>query len=465
MRTVLAVFACVTFFATAHANTAEQNTAFTQGANLNRTGDFVGAYRQLKALESDGYRNPELDFEIGWSLLGMRRAGACVPRLQRYKQAVPGRAIASEILGRCHLLLRDYDKAEAEFRAALALDPKAQPRVDLYLAQVQSGRGDKQAVQAFINDALRDESNIGRALRDGQAALTALAPAPGTGLKLTASAALGYNSNVIALGNTQPLPGDISGKSSAFLRTGFGVSNSAQLDAQTRGSIGYGLLLDRYMDIRAANTDDHYAYADVSRRMSERLALSLRASLQLTYLDGEHFRTQPAIRAGAAYKFTPNSTTEGAYSFATANYKASTTPAFNRDGDIHSLSIAHQIRMPESPWSGAFGYNHVENRTDGADFRSSGDTISGILRYSFGRRIELSAGGTYGRDRYDNANSLSAAGLARRDNPSSAFVQLSGAFTDAVRYYVQLLSSRSGSNISFYDYRQQSLIGGVSVEF
>ena len=272
MRIVLAGLVLWIVTTAAIANTAEQDAAFTQGANFNRAGNHAEAYSRLKALEDAGYRNRETDFEVGWSLLGMGRAGACVPRLERYEQAVPGRAIVSELLGRCYLLLRAYDKAEAKLREALARDAGARQRVDIYLAQIQIGRGNREAAQATAASILRSESELGRSLRDGQAALAALAPAPGTGLKLTASAALGYNSNVIALGNTTPLPTDISGKGSMFLRTGFGISNSSQIDAQTRGSIGYGLLLDRYIDIRAANSDDHYAYAEVARRVTDRLA-------------------------------------------------------------------------------------------------------------------------------------------------------------------------------------------------
>jgi tetratricopeptide (TPR) repeat protein len=147
MRTVLA-FLLLSILATASfANTPEQDAVFTKAANLNRAGNAAEAYLGLKALEDAGYRNREMDFEIGWSLLGMGRAGACVPRLERYEQTVPGRALTSEFLGRCHLLLRDYDKAEARLREAIARDPGARQRVEIFLLQAQLGRGEKSAAR------------------------------------------------------------------------------------------------------------------------------------------------------------------------------------------------------------------------------------------------------------------------------------------------------------------------------
>src|SRR6185436_17502896 len=54
--------------AATRADPADRDAAFRLGATFNRTGDFEGAYVRLKALETVGYRNRALDFEIGWSL-------------------------------------------------------------------------------------------------------------------------------------------------------------------------------------------------------------------------------------------------------------------------------------------------------------------------------------------------------------------------------------------------------------
>lgn len=451
------------FRAATRADPADRDAAFMLGATFNRTGDFAGAYVRLKALEAVGYRNRALDFEIGWSLLGMQRARACVVRLERYEQSVPGTALNSELLGRCYLLLREYDKAEAKLREALARDPGAKPRVDLYLAQVQFGRGERQAAAATFTALTRSDSEVGRALRQGDAALAAIAPPPGVGWRFSVSAAAGHNSNVIGLGNTIPLPTDITSKGASFVRGGFGASYTARLDAATSASVGYGFLLERYDSISAANLEDHYFYGEFARRLSERIAVSLRASTQLTRLGGDHFRTQPAIRPALAVRFGPASTTEFSYTLAVPEYRTSAIAAFERSGEIHAFAVNHVIQPEGSPWSGSIGYAHTENRSEGAEFRSSSDGFSGALRYSFGPRTNITVGASVGRDRYDNPSVFT--GFARRDRPESAFVLLNGPLTENLRYYAQVQASRSRSNIAFFDYKQRVLLGGIALDF
>ena len=445
------------------ADSADRDAAFLLGASFNRSGDFAGAYARLKALEGAGYRNRELDFEIGWSLTELGRARAGVARLERYEAAVPGRALTAELRGRAHLLLRDFDKAEARLREALARDANARPRIDAYLARVEYGRGDEAAAAASLDALARSDSSLGRALRDGESALAGMAPRARVGWRFSVSAGAGHNSNTIALGNTQPLPADITRQSAAFLRAGFGASYTAELDDGARASAGYAFVGERYDGISAANLNDHFFHADLGMRLSERVTASLRGSLQLTYLGGDHFRTQPALRPMLAVRHGPAATTEFAYALALPGYRTASAPMFERSGEIHSVAVHHLIQPAGSPWSGSLGYAHTANRTEGAEFRSTSDALSATVRYSFSGKTNVGAGVSVSRDNYDNPSAFS--GYARRDRPRTAFVQLNGHLSESVRYFVSLQGNASRSNIAFYDYRQRVVLGGLAADF
>lgn len=455
------------FRAATQADPADRDAAFLLAATYNRTGDFQTAYAALKSLEDAGYKNREADFEIGWSLLGMGRAGACVPRLERYERASPGRAIVSELLGRCHLLLRNYAKAEASLRDSVARDPSSKARVDLYLTQVQLERGDAQAADTTLAGVLRADSDVGRALRDGQAALAALTPPPAdTGLRMSASLSYGYNDNVIGLGNTMPLPTDISGKDSGFLRAGVGVSYTHAFSEKTRGSIGYGGLFERYDEFKTANLDDHFVFADIAHRLNERLALSLRASYQVTYLGGTRFREQPALRPAVAYRWNDSMVTEVSYTYAEPDYVArSIAPQFERDGHINAFSISHLLQRPGSPWSGSISYAHTENRPLGADFQSEGDSVSLAVRYQFAPRTHLTFSASMSEERYANANSLTGFASRRLDRPVGMSAQFTAPLSEKMHYFIQLQSGSSHSNIALFDYKQSAVVAGIGVDF
>jgi tetratricopeptide (TPR) repeat protein len=447
------------------ADPADRDALFYLAATYNRLGLHLDAYSRLRALDQAGYRNTELDFEAGWSLLGANRPQACIDRLERYERAVPGRALTSEFLGRCLLAAGRHTEAEAKLREALVRDPSSKQRIDVLLVQAQVARGNRQAASAQLTDIMREDTSVGRALRDADALLAPLTPPAGTGLRLAASAAIGHNSNVIGLGNTMPLPTDISKKSANLLRVGFGASYTAQFDEQTRGSVGYGFLAERFDGVSAGNSNDHYLYAEAARGLNNWVAVSLRGSVQVTELGGDHFRTQPAIRPAVAFRFTPSSVTEFSYFLGLPDYAPVSFQPFDRDGKLHAGTVSHVIEPADSSWSGSLSYSHTSNRTEGSDFASRGDVLAGAIRYAFTRRANLTVGASIARERYDNPNSLTGFTLARRDTPRGLFAQFTGPLTDHLRYYLQFQKSRSDSNIAFYDYEQRIVIGGIAADF
>lgn len=452
------------FAAAAQSDAGDLEAFYLQGVAANRLGQFSAAEPALRRAEAGGYRNPELDFELGWTALSSGRAQECVDRLERFEAAVPGRGQASEFLGRCYLLLRQPDRAEALFKQALARDARLAPTVNLSLAALEQERGKTEQARERLEWAVSADAPTGRALRD-LAGPPEPPDQPDKPLRLSLSLAGGHNSNVIALGNTIPLPTDISRKSASFARLAFGASYSYQLSQSTGATAGYALLLDRYDGLPASNMNDHFLYADVFHQASERMALSMRASAEVTELGGSGFRDLWGLRPALSYRFTRNSVTEFAYGYANSNYKAQTLPFFNRDGPAHNLAAMHSFEIARTGWSGAVGVSFNRNDTDGSDFQSDNVGASGTLRYTFANRIVLAFGASAARDDYKNPNSLTGFAFAREDRQQTLSVQISGPLMPKLRWFAQAQDLRNKSNIPFYDYGQTVFSAGLAADF
>lgn len=464
MRTVFGLLLLCS--AAAPAAAAEADALFIQGAQANRQGQFTVAAPLLLKAESLGYRNPEIHFELGWAAMGAGRPQDCVDRLERFEAAMPGRGQTSEFLGRCYLALRQDDKAEAMFRRALERDPRLASTIDLAMAALEQSRGRPEAARARMEAVASTDAPTGRALRD----LTGPpdpAIQPDKPLRLSASFTLGHNSNVIGLGNTMPLPADISRKSADYTRLSAGASYTHQFDAASSATIGYAGLVDRYDGIGSANLVDHYLYADLFRQVTGRIGFSLRLSGELTDLAGARFRDVVGIRPALSYRFSSDSVTELAYSYSDITYNTQTAQVFSRDGDAHALSVTHSFRLPGTNWSGAIGATLGSNRTEGGDFQSDSVSASGTLRYTFPNRIVAAVGIGATRDDYRNPNSLAGTGFAyaRADRQNNVSVQFAGPLSEKLRWFVQAQKLRNQSNISFFEYRQSVVSAGIAADF
>jgi tetratricopeptide (TPR) repeat protein len=453
------LLACVTAFAWA---SPESESLYLQGAKANRAGQFDAAEQLLRRAEAAGLRNPELDFELGWSFMARGQAEACITRLEKFEAAAPGRGQASEFLGRCHLALRQYDKAEARLNEAVRRDPRLAPTVNLSLARLDQARGRTDAARARLETAAATDSPTGRALRE-LAGPPEPAVQPDKPLRLSLSFSGGHNSNVIGLGNTIPLPADISRKSADFMRFTAGGSYTRQVEADTALTLGYAYLSDRYEDIGGANLLDHFVYGDLFHQFNARTAFSLRVSGEFTTLAGARFRDVLSFRPAVSYRHNPDAVTELAWSLSQNDYLAATAQAFNRDGETQALSLVHSFRLRGTQWGGAVGGTWTRNRTEGSDFNSDAVGVSGTLRYTFPNRVVAALGGGVSWDNYRDPNSLS--GFARDDRQLSLSAQLTGPLTDSVRWFAAAQALRNRSNIAFYDYRQTSVTAGIAYDF
>ncbi len=452
------------FNAAVKADATDLRPTFFQAVVLNRLGAHREAYLLLRALEAQGFRHPEIDFEAGWSLMGMRRARACIDRLERFEKATPGRGQTSEFSGRCHLMLGALDKAEAAFRQAVERDPRLASTVDLSMSALEQARGNAAAAQERLKAAAAADAPVGRALREvlrlPSPPRAALRP-----LRASVSFAVGHNDNVIGLGNTIPLPADISRQDAHFVRVNVGASYTQPLGERTTGTLGSALLLDRYDGLSAANLNDIFLYGDLNHRIDERMGASFRASYEITALGGRRFRNQIGLRPALNYRFTERSITELAFDYASADYRAPTPIVFDRDGDSAAISATHLFQVPNTRFSGALSASVGRNRAHGNDFTYDSRGATASVRYDFTEKISVTLGVGYTRYDYANPNSLTGFVFARDDEQTLVTALLVGPLTEHVRWFVQAHAVDNDSNIAFFDYRQNAISAGVAADF
>lgn len=449
------------------ADPKDLHAVFLQGAALNRLGNYREAYLLIRGVENQGARHREMDFEAGWALMGMGRARACVERLERFEKANPGRGQTAEFLGRCHLALGNLKEAEASFNQAVERDARLKPSVDLSLARLEQARKRPDEAREHLDAAAAANAPTGRALRN-VLGLPEPVFQPEKPLALSGSLTAGRNDNVIALGTTIPLPTDITNKAATFLRASLQGAYTRMLAARTSATLGYAGLFERYKDLSEANVNDHFVYADLFHVADDRVGVSLRLSHEYTEIDSEEFRDQSALRPAVGYRFTENSVTELAYSYAAADYHSPVAvQQFDRDGNAKGFSLTHNFRVPRTPWSGGVSATHFRNRTEGSDFSFNVTGVSGSLAYEIMPRVSASVGASLAIYDYLNPNSLAGTGFsfARDDKQALISAQLAGPLGWGLRWFAQAQYLKNQSNIPFYEFKQNVVSAGIGASF
>ena len=457
------------FNAAVKADAKDLRAVFFQGVALNRLGSYREALALLAAAEKRGIHHAAMDFEIGWSLMGLKQGRACAERLERYEKTAPGRAQASEFLGRCRLMLGNHAGAEAAFDEAVRRDPRLRGSVALYMAALERDRGRPEALRQHLSVAAQADTQTGRALRE----LLAPPPAPPARLapkpyRFGLAFSGGYNDNVIGLGSTIPLPADIMSQGAYFLRTNLTGSYTHAFGERTAGTLGVAVLFDRYDRLHAADLNDFFMYGDITHRVSEDLGFSFRLSDEYTVLGGRRFRNLFTLRPAVSVRFTPRSVTEFSYAYAANDYVSPVPIVFSRDGDSSAATVTHLFQVPDTRWSGAVSASYTQYRAEGNDFSFDTRGATASVRYDFTPRVSGVVGVGYTRFDYSNANSLAGpAGFAfaRDDDQTLLFAQLVGPLTREWRWFVQGQKIRNRSNIAFYDYKQGTVSAGVAADF
>jgi tetratricopeptide (TPR) repeat protein len=454
----------------AQADPADARTVFFfQGAALNRLGRHAEAVARLERAAQMGSPHPELAFETGWALLRVGRWRDAIARLEQAEQRSPGRGQTSEFLGRAHLGLGDLDRAEAHFQEALRRDPRLAPTVRLGLASIAAQRGDSDAVRAQAERLQQEapDSPIARRLQEA-AALVTVPPTAPKPWQVVVSLSGGYNSNVIFLGDSIPLPTDISQKHAYFLRGTLGASYDWRLGARDSLTAGYGGQIDLYADIAEANFLDQVWYLDYRHAFTNDLAAALRVSDQFSLLDGDPFRNQVAVRPAVGYRVTSWSLAELHYALAANDYYVDTPAVQDRDGLGHQVGLTWFAAIPGTRLLLRAGAFYTRYDADGADFDADSIGLFVGLNVPLVWQIVADVSYVHLFDRYDNPNSLAGPtgfGFKREDDGDFVSVQLTRPILDWLSVYVRYDYSHNDSNVPFYEYDQHVVSSGLVARF
>ncbi len=445
------------------AEPAAKDAHFMRAMALNRLGRFKEAHKTLRYCMHLRVLHQELYFELGWTYLGIDDYDRAIRNLEIYERRLPGRGQTSEFLGRAHFHKGNLDRARELLAQAIRRDANLRPTVEYYLARID----EKQGRPKEARDRLR---LVVEQYLDSPFARELARRIGGTRAKpwqLVVSAGIGYDSNVIALGEGQPLPINISSKDSAQFSFGADFSYRWTLDSESSVDAGYSLAgvayeggLSEFFQI------DHYLYGRYRRKITDVVTATLRLADQFSQFDGRGFRNQVTLRPALEWRQATNALAEFAY---TAGFNAylfdATVPAQDRDGTSHTLSLLQHVACRKGAVRFRAGYSHEFNNADGGDydFDSGAFVIGTNMRLPAELRLDLSF--RYTAFDYDNPNSNNGFTAARDDDLSQVSVYLSRRVDARTTIYFRFDYTNNSSNIAVFDYDREVFRFGVILRF
>ena len=451
------------------ADPADADAHFALGAALNRAGLGAEAALALARARDLGGKQRDIPFEMGAALLEIGQHARAVTELENYEKANPGRAETSELLARARAGLGDYERAEALLQEAEGRDGRRAPEIRYQRALVAEARGRPRAAAGHLNSILRDfpDTPLAQSLRER---LEAAAPAgDGKPWRVVTSFSVGYNDNVIALGDRQPLPLGISDESSAFGR--LTLEGAYDLWAQQGESltVSYGGVFDRYVELDDLRTDDHQLSLDWRRDLNEDFSVALRSGGGLTKIGGEQLRSYLTTRAALGWRAQPNLTIEPAIALTGSNYNRIGFLASEDDRDGRSVTgtLLGYFAIPSLELTGRTGGFYVDMDTDGSNFDAHSYGLSVALQRPLAWEIDGTLEYTIAWTDFQNADTRAtpALGFKRDDEARILGLQLSRPVHGAAAVFVRLDHVDNDSNIAVFEYDQTVVSAGVVARF
>lgn len=445
------------------------------GMTLNRLGRHAQAFSSLRLADLDDIPLPRIDFEIGWAAIGISAWEIAVDRLQRYETARPGDAKTAEFLGRAYLGLGKLVLAEEYLRKAMRLDPEVKPTALYVLALVDQARGNATAAGRRLVTLLEDvpDSRIARvlldeheSLRDVHERILARRRSMAKPWRFSATAATGYDSNVIALGEGIPDPVDISDEGSMFVHFDFEASYDYRLREFQFLTAGYAFQSEFFAEDVEYDEIIQYFYLRYRNQLGPGLVGALQLSDEYTVTDGEGFRNRIAAKAFASYQLTDLVNAEIGFELSGTDYFVSVfSPLLDRDSFGQRLDVALNFALPIIDARGRVAYIFTHEDTDGADF----DLVAHSLLAGLSRTVWRDVTGIiqYTRtfDRYLNNNFFAGFAFDRSDDVDNLIVRLVWPVLGSVSIFGQYDYTHHDSNIAFYRYNRHAISVGVTKNF
>lgn len=452
------------------ADPGDADAQFALGAALNRVGRHADAALALARARDLGGKQRDLPFEMGAALLGVGQHVRAKAELEAYEKAAPGRGETSEMLARANAGLGDLDRAEALLGEAERRDPGLVPAARYQRALIADRRGESRAAAQQLDSILRDfpESPLAQSLRER---LAAAAPPPGEAKpwRVITSFSVGFNDNVIALGDGQPLPTGISDESSAFGR--FTLEGAYDVFAR-RGetlTVSYGGVFDRYVELDEQRTNDHQVSLDWRRDLSRDFSMALRTGGGVTQVGGEQLRSYLTTRAALGWRALPNLTIEPAVALTGSDFNriGALAQEDDRDGRSVTGTLLGYFAIPALQVTGRAGGFYVDADTDGTNFDAHSYGLSVSLQRQLPWDLAASFEYTHGWTDFQNPDTRAtpALGFKRDDEVDIVGVQLSRPIWEAVAAFLRLDHVRNDSNIAVFEYDQTVISGGFVARF
>jgi Flp pilus assembly protein TadD len=436
---------------------------FLAGVALNRLGRHAEALKSLQQAERLKTEYRDLYFELGWAYLFTRQYQRAVESLTHYEKIKPGRAVAQELLGRAHLGLNQDDEAEAAFREALQRDARLAPTCNYYLGAIALRRGEREKAAQLLNELVRQQPTtaIGQSARS----LLEAYRADGRRWSIALGAALGYDSNVIQLDPSQPLPPDVSKRHARSAQWSVAVAYDLMRQRDDLVSAAWELSGSFFDGISSFDTIDNRLALWWRHRVDERLSWNAGVDNRYSEIGGDAQSYDLTFPLSLDLRLNQWLVVRPSYAFAYSQNFLAVASALDRDGTAHTLGVTAFLRPANARLTARIGLSHRWSDTDGGDYDLESDTFSAGFNLPLPQRATLDVSYSRIRERYDNPNSFSGFTARRRDDVDIVRVELAKAL-DA-RWLLQAAFNhvRDNSNLPTFDYKRHTWTLGVTFRY